>query len=112
MQKFILLVSVFVLSITQLHAAKNPLLGSWKVIKAKSAYVDATLSETECKQANGVIVTFLPDKIVVQKNNFFSGTDPNEKPHYRLKTVNALKYFHTKKLMKRFECSTSNVQID
>jgi len=98
---------VFILFVFQISANENPLLGTWRVYKTKSAYVEVKYSKKECLQAYGVLVTFRQDKIIVQKNKYFSGSMPNHKPIYKIRNVNALKYFKDKRIIRMLECSTT-----
>jgi len=99
----------FMMLMSQAQTTGNSLFGRWKVIKTTSADIGIPLSKEEGKQGLGVIVTFKSNKIEVLKNEYIDGCDS---PKYKIKTVNALKYYdNDKTILKRLSISTKYVKI-
>jgi len=109
MRNFLVIALSFIALMTQAQTTGNILLGGWKVIKTTSADFNIPLSKEENKQGLGVIVTFKTDKIEVSKNKYIDGCNS---PKYKIKTVNALKYYdNDKRIVKTLGISTKYVKI-
>jgi hypothetical protein len=109
MRRNLFLALSFMMLMAQAQPTGNILLGRWKVIKTTSADISIPLSKEEGKQGLGVIVTFKTDKIEVLKNEYIDGCDG---PKYKIKTVNALRYYdNDKTILKRLSISTKFVKI-
>lgn len=79
-------------------------------MKIASAYLNIPLSKKESKQEVGTIVTFKIDRIYVTKND--AGIDGCDNPKYKMRTVNALKYYDNDEgLVKTLGISTKYVKV-
>ena len=109
MKSKLIAVLLFIGIITQAQTTGNILFGSWKVIRTASTDLNIPLTKEELKQAFGVIVTFKLDRIEVSRNKFIDGCN---NPKYKIKTVNALKYYdNDRAYLKMLGVSTKFVKV-